>query len=105
MVEGVEVEGDTGAASYCDEVDEAVGRPSDGLKDDHRVADGRRGDEVAGLGRPGDGDFSGALAAGFSDAAAIGEWSWRGGAEGERETDGFDDAGHRAGRTHDGTGA
>ena len=81
LVEGVEVEGDTGAAGDCDEVDEAVGRPADGLQDDHRVADGGWGDEVAGLGRAGDGDFGGAFAAGFRDAAAVGEWSGRGGAE------------------------
>ena len=62
-------------------------------------------DEVAGFGRAGDGDFSGALAAGFGDAAAVGESGWRGGAQGEREAECFDDAGHRAGGAHDGAGA
>ena len=41
LVEGIEVEGDTCAAGYCDEVDETVRGTADGLQDDHGVADGR----------------------------------------------------------------
>ena len=58
-----------------------------------------------GLRRAGDGHFGGALAAGFGDAAAVGVSGGRGGAHGQREAEGFDDAGHGAGRAHDHAGA
>ena len=101
LVEGREVEGYTCAAGYCDEVDQTVRGAADGLQDNHGVADGRSRDEVAGFRGTGNGEFGGALAGGFGDAAAVGESGWRGGAHGEREAEGFDDAGHRAGGAHD----
>src|SRR6185437_297168 len=104
LVEGSEVEGNTCAAGYCDEVDKTVRGTADGLQDNHRVADRRGREKFAGFGGSGNGDFGCAFAAGFGDAAAVGKCGWRGGAHGERETECFDDAGHRAGGAHDGAG-
>ena len=39
LVEGIEVEGDTCAAGYRDEVNKTVCRTADGLQDNHCVAD------------------------------------------------------------------
>ena len=58
-----------------------------------------------GRGDGGDGDFGGAAAGGFGDAAAVGGDGGRGGGHGEGEAEGFDEAGHGAGGAHGTAGA
>ena len=57
------------------------------------------------LGRAGNGHLGGALAASLGDAAAIGKGGGRGGAHGQRQAHGFDDAGHGARGPHHHAGA
>jgi hypothetical protein len=39
LVEGIEVEGNTCAAGYCDQMNKTVRGTADGLQNNHRVAD------------------------------------------------------------------
>ena len=99
-IEDLEVDVHAGAAGYGRQVNQAIGGSADRLQDDHGIAHGGCGDQVAWLGRAGDGHLGGALAAGLGNAAAVGVRGGRGGAHGQRQAQRFDQAGHGAGRAH-----
>jgi hypothetical protein len=72
FVKSFEIDAVLGAVGHRGEMDEAVGRPTDGLQHDLRIAERRFGQELAGFRALRLRHLGGDLAAGFGGAEALG---------------------------------